>query len=244
PGSGHSIQPLPERDVRRMRHGARRFRRRLATIPGRRQAPFRQGTVDLRDTVRHSLRHGGEWVEIRHQRPRSTRTEFVILWDVSGSMREHEGKFFALVHALCSVSRRARVFAFSTRVEEITPEVRRSGYRRACGFVGRRVDRADGGTRIGRSLVEFSERYGATLNARTTIFVLSDGWDLGEAEIVAKELGRLSRRVHRIVWVTPYTRRPGFEPRVGALRAGLAEIDVLLGPEDFEARWPLRPFLA
>jgi len=225
-----------------MRHGARRFRRRLATLPGRRRGSSRRGTLDWRNTVRQSLRHGGEWIELRRQRPRVARAEFVILWDISGSMREHESRFFALVHALQSVSRRSRVFTFSTRLEEITPVVRRSGYRRAAGDVGRRIGPAEGGTRIGRSLREFADRYGGMLGEGTTLVLLSDGWDLGEAEVVRDELERLERRTHCIAWVTPYTRRPGFEPRVGALRESRRHVDLWLGPEDFESPVPLSPF--
>ncbi|MGI0070960.1 MAG: VWA domain-containing protein [Thermoplasmata archaeon] len=242
PPSPRSPPPLGERELRRIRHGVRRFRRDLAAVPGRRRGPSRRGAVDLRDTVRQSLRYGGEWVELRRERPRRTRAEFVVLWDVSGSMREHESRFFALVHALQSASRPSRVFAFSTRVEEITSEVRRNRYRRATVAVGRRIGRADGGTRIARSLREFDARYGASLGGRSSLVVLSDGWDLGEAERVRDPLERLHRRANRVVWVTPYTRRPGFEPRVGALRAALGEVDLLLGPEDFESRWPLPPY--
>lgn len=242
PSSGHPLQPLPEREARSLRHGARRFRRQVATFPGRRRVRAHRGSVDLRDTVRQSLRHGGEWVELRHQRRRPTRAEFVILWDVSGSMREHESRFFGLVHALESISRSSRVFAFSTKIEEITADVRRYGYRRAAAVVGRRIDRADGGTRIGQSLQEFRERFGTLLGEGTTLVILSDGWDLGEADLVGEELERLARRTRRVAWVTPYTRRPGFQPQVGALRSALGKIDLLLGPEDFESRWPLRPF--
>ena len=242
PPSAHSLDPVSDREVRRLRHGVRRFRRETATLPGRTNDPSHRGRVDLRDTVRQSLRHGGEWVDLRRRAPRSTRAEFVVLWDISGSMREHDSRFFALVHALESLSRRSRVFAFSTKVDEVTEDVRRYGYRRATAMLGRRLDRADGGTRIGGSLHDFAERYGAVLSAETTLIVLSDGWDLGESEPVAVELERLRRRVRRIVWVTPYTRRPGFRPEVGALRAALEQVDALLGPEDFESRWPLRPF--
>jgi len=242
PSSGHSVEPLSPRELRALRHGARRFRRRLATLPGRRRARSRDGSIDLRDTVRQSLRHGGEWVELRRERPRISRAEFVLLWDVSGSMREHESRFFALVHSLLAVSRRSRVFVFSTHLEEVTSLARRSGYRRAAATVGYRIDRADGGTRIGHALAEFSEKYGATLGPTSTFILLSDGWDLGEADLVRDELEHIGHRAGRIVWVTPYTRRPGFEPSVGALRAARQQIDILLGPEDFESRWPLRPF--
>lgn len=242
PTAAHPLVPLSEREVRRIRHGVRRFRRASATLPGRRVDRSHRGAVDLRDTVRQSLRHGGEWVELGRRRPRPSRAEFVVLWDVSGSMREHESRFFALVHALEALSRRSRVFAFSTRIQEITAEVRRYGYPRATAAIAQRIGRADGGTRIGSSLHDFAERFGYVLGPSTTLVVLSDGWDLGEAEWVSAELARLRRRVRGVVWVTPYTHRPGFRPEVGALRAARASIDQLLGPEDFESRWPLRPF--
>ncbi|MFZ3355699.1 MAG: VWA domain-containing protein [Thermoplasmata archaeon] len=242
PSSGHGLRPLADREMRGIRRGVRRFRRQVAKLPGRRRVPHRRGTVDLMDTVRHGLRDGGEWVDLRHRRPRNSRAQFVILWDVSGSMRVHENRFFGLVHALESLSRSGRVFAFSTRIEEITADVRRYGYRRAVEAVGHRVDGADGGTRIGQSLQEFADRYGSILRERTTLLVLSDGWDLGEAQIVDAQLRRLSRPGVHIVWVTPYTRRPGFQPSVGAIRVALKHIDALLGPEDFESPWPLRAY--
>jgi uncharacterized protein len=242
PGAAHPLTPLSERQHRAVRRGARRFRREMATSPGRRSVRSRRGDVDLRDTIRHGLQYGGEWTELRHRRPRPTRAEFVVLWDVSGSMREHESRAFGLVHALETVSRTSRVFAFSTRVEEVTAEVRRYGYRRAVSTVGRKIDRADGGTQIAAALREFDARYGSALRERATLVVLSDGWDLSESEDVGKALERLRRRAHRVVWITPYTRQSGFAPRVGALRSALPHIDRLLGPEDFESRWPLRPF--
>jgi len=242
PATGHALRTVAGREMRAVRHGARRFRRKLATLPGRRHAPAHRGAVDLRSTVRQSLHHGGEWIELRREAPRISRAEFVILWDVSGSMREHETRLFAIVHALLALSRRSRVFAFSTRLEDVTGLVRQHGYRRAAEVIGRRIDRADGGTRIGRALAEFSERYGSTLGPTSTLLLLSDGWDLGEAELVREELSHLGRRARWVAWLTPYTRRPGFEPSVGALRAARREIDLLLGPEDFEAHWPPRPF--
>ena len=242
PATTRTIEALPDRSMRQLRRGARRFRREVSTIPGRRSVRARHGGVDLRDTVRRSLQQSGEWFELRRRRPRPSRADLVILWDVSGSMREHESRFFGLAHALASVSRRGRVFAFSTRLEEITADLRRAGYRRAAAIVGERIGRADGGTRIGRSLEAFVDRYGSALREGTTVLILSDGWDLGESEAVATQIGRIAPLVHRVVWVTPYTRRPGFEPRVGALAAAIDKIDALCGPEDFEARWPLRPY--
>jgi uncharacterized protein len=242
PAARHPIEPLSEAALRRLRRGARRFRRHLATIPGRRAVPGRRGPVDLRDTVRRGLGEGGEWVVLRRRHARPSRAELLILWDVSGSMREHESRFFGLVHALVTTNRRARVFAFSTRVEDVTADVRRGSYPRAAATLGARLGRADGGTRIGPALRAIAERERTLLRPSMMFVVLSDGWDLGEGTDVGRELSEIRSRVGRVVWVTPYTRLSGFEPRVGALTAALPWIDELLGPEDFEARWPLRPY--
>ena len=242
PSASHSIAVLTEPEMRAYRRGARRFRRECATAPGRRRERSVHGSIELRATIRRALRHGGEVIDFARERPRTSRAHFAVLWDVSGSMREHESQFFALAHELAAVSRPARVFAFSTRVEEITPDVRRFRYRRATQVVGARLARTDGGTRIGRSLEEFEARFGGSIGDRTTLVLLSDGWDLGDADTAAEVLGRLRHRVDRIVWVTPYTRRPGFEPRVGALTRALPHLDALLGPEDFTSRRTMRPF--
>ena len=233
PNVGHSLLAQPEKELHDLRDGARRLRRRVATLPGRRRARSHRGGVDVRDTLRRSLRYGGEFVELRRQHPSLRRGEFVVAWDVSGSMREHESRFFALVYALASVSRRARIFAFSTELTEITPEVRRHRYRRATVLTGARIALADGGTRIGGSLSELFDRASTLLRDRTTLILLSDGWDLGDPERVGRELERLARRCHAIVWVTPYTHAPGFEPRVAALQSALPHLDLLWGPEDF-----------
>lgn len=233
PPPGHVLQALPDRAMRDLHRGARRFRHVTATLPGRRTERARRGMIDFAATFRHNLRHGGEWLELRHRHFRPGRSELVLLWDVSGSMREHDSGLFGLVHALTRVVRSSRVFAFSTRVEEITADVQAFGYRRSAARVGARVDRTEGGTRIGACLSQFVAGYGSLVRASTTVLVLSDGWDLGEADLVGTQLEWIARRARILVWVNPYARQHGFSPETGALRAALPYIDLLLAPEDF-----------
>lgn len=235
PPPGHVIDTLSDREMRALRRGARRFRHVVATLPGRRSERARQGVVDFAATFRHNMRHGGEWLELRHRHLRPGRSELVLLWDVSGSMREHDSRLFGLVHSLARVVRSSRIFAFSTRVEEITADVQGFGYRRSTARVGERVDRSEGGTRIGACLSQFVARFGSLVQPTTTVLVLSDGWDLGEADLVGEELGWIARRARVVVWVNPYARQHGFSPETGALRAALPHTDLLFGPEDFES---------
>ena len=243
PGAGHALTTVSLRELLSLRRGARRFRTTSATLPGRRLGRSRAGEVDFAETLRRSVGREGEWIEIMRHSPQPRRAEFVILWDISGSMREHDALLFALVFSLERVSRTARVFAFSTRIEEITEEIRRNGYRRAAAAVAARLAGAEGGTQIGACLRRFSERYPAAIGDRATVVLVSDGWDRAEASGVGEELHQIRQRCHRVVWVSPYARRPGFEPKTAGLVAALPYTDELLGPEDFRSMFPLPPIL-
>jgi hypothetical protein len=55
--------------------------------------------------------------------------------------------------------------------------------------------------------------------------VISDGWDTGDPSVLAHEMGRLSRSVHRLVWLNPLAGREGFAPETRGMRAALPYVD-------------------
>jgi len=241
PAPGHHLSLTDRRRMVALSSGARRFRRYAATLPGRRYESARRGRVDFPATARHSLRHGGEWVAFRLHRKKRLRAELVILWDVSGSMREHDGDLFALVYSMQRVAHRSRVFGFSTDVQELTAAVRGRTYPRAAAAVARSLTSTGGGTRIGRSLDTFLARYGALLHPWTTVVVLSDGWDLGETDLLGRTLDRMHRRCHLLVWVNPYANDPAFEAATAGMREAIRHVDLFLAPSRFESPRPFRP---
>ncbi len=240
PAPGHPLLPVERRRLAALRAGARRFRRFAATLPGRRFEPSWRGAIDFPATARRSLRLGGEWLDIHHKRRKRLRSELIVLWDVSGSMREHDSDLAALVYSLHRVSRRSRVFAFSMGVGELTPHLAARPYPRAIESISRVLAPAGGGTQIGRSLEEFHHRYGGLLRSRTTVLVISDGWDLGSPGVLAREVTWLRRRAHLVVWVNPYARDRGFRPATAGMREVLPQVDLLLAPQDFASPAPFQ----
>lgn len=238
PPGAHSLGPLPPGRLEALRTGARRFRRHAATRPGRRTVASRRGKIDLGRTARRGLGHGGEWIELRRRKRKSLRADLFVLWDVSGSMREHDRELFALAYAMHRVSRRCRVFAFGSHLEELTSRLQSKPYARAGLAVAPSLPGTGGGTRIGRCLREFRLRFGASVTAKSTVVVLSDGWDLGDGPPLAQELSWLRRRAHLVAWINPYARRPDFRPETAGMLAAISHVDLLLAPEDFEARKP------
>jgi hypothetical protein len=241
PSAGHRLIPLDPNRVRAIRTGARRLRRYTATRPGRRERPSRHGAIDFPRTARHSLREGGEWIEFRFRKPKSHRAELFILWDVSGSMKDHEAGLFSIAHALHRGNRRTRIFAFGTQLDEITDRFRGRPYTFAASAISEDLGPAGGGTRIGLCLEDFLRRYGQFLDRRTTVVVLSDGWDLDDSPRLGRAMARLHRLSHLVVWVNPYADDPRFEPATAGMREALPHVDLLLSPADFESRSALAP---
>jgi len=225
--------PLASEKLRHYRAGARRFRRTVAALPGRRWRAHPVGSVDLRRTARASLRSAGEFVELARRNRAPRRADLVILWDVSGSMREHTPDLFGLVYALHRVVRRTRVFAFGHDIAEITPLLAGRSYERALPLLEDRLRSTGGGTRIAHCLSEFRRHHGSEVRRSSTLLVVSDGWDLGEPGELADQLRRLRGQAHRLVWVNPYAARTGFRPATAALRVAMPYVDLLASPEDF-----------
>lgn len=226
-------RPLAGERLRRYRAGARRFRRSVATLPGRRYRTHRTGAVDLRRTARAGLRSGGEFVELARRNRAPRRADLVILWDVSGSMREHTTDLFGLVYALHRVVRRTRVFAFGHDLVEVTSLLAGRSYERAFPALAGRLELTGGGTQIAHCLTEFRQHHGSEVRGSSTLLIVSDGWDLGEPNELADELRRLHGQAHRLVWVNPYAGQAGFQPATAALRAAMPYVDLLASPEDF-----------
>jgi hypothetical protein len=67
------------------------------------------------------------------------------------------------------------------------------------------------------------------------IVIISDGWERGDPALVGREMGRLARLAHRIVWVNPRVSARGFVPRAGGMAAALEHCDALVSGHSLEA---------
>src|SRR5699024_10409623 len=88
----------------------------LKPIPTRRQRPATRGDrIDMRATLRSSLRQGGD-MALRRQRARRRQPHLVVLCDISGSMATYSRLLLHFVHGLSVDSRRVQAFVFGTRL--------------------------------------------------------------------------------------------------------------------------------
>ena len=194
----------------------------------RRRTPTNRphGTPDLRRTVRAAVRHGGETPRLYRLGPSFKERPLVLLLDISGSMDPYSRAFLGFAHATVSVRRRVEVFALGTRLTRITRALAWRDPSRAVKAASGSVDDMSGGTRLGEALGVFNDRYGVAGMARGAVVVIfSDGWDRGDPEVIEREMGRLDRVAHRIVWVNPLKSAPGYAPLARGMAAALPHVD-------------------
>jgi hypothetical protein len=67
------------------------------------------------------------------------------------------------------------------------------------------------------------------------IVILSDGWERGDPMLVGREMERLARLAHRIVWVNPRVNAGAFSVQAGGMVAALPHCDALVSGHSFEA---------
>ncbi len=67
------------------------------------------------------------------------------------------------------------------------------------------------------------------------VVILSDGWERGDPALVGREMERLGRLAHRIVWVNPRVGASAFSVRAGGMVAALPHCDALVSGHSFAA---------
>ncbi len=204
----------------------------LLVVPVRRSRRHRRShsgnRLDLRSTMRRSLRTGGDPlvldVTTSTERPR----RIVVLVDVSGSMESFARAYLHLTRALV-VAGHAEVFAFATDLTRITVPLRHRSPVDAIDAASDAVGDRFGGTRLASSLRDLLRhpRWGGFVRG-AIVTVVSDGWDTDPPAELAAVMARLSRRAHRVVWVNPRLAAPGYEPLVGAMAAALPHCDAFV----------------
>ena len=195
-----------------------------------------RGRPDLRRTVRHALRTGGEPIRRAHTVPGERHRRVVLLVDVSGSMEAYARPLLRFVHAAVAARNRVEAFAVGTRLTRLTRELRRRDPDEALRLAAASVADFAGGTRLGEGLRRFNDEWGVRGMARgAVVVVLSDGWDRGDPTELAEQMVRLRRVAHRVVWVNPLKSTPGYAPLARGMAAALPHVDAFVEGHSIDA---------
>jgi uncharacterized protein with von Willebrand factor type A (vWA) domain len=235
---------ITARDLADLEQIALRLLRQMSLRLSRRlKAAKLRGPVDLRRTIRLSISHGGDTIDLSFRNRRLQQLRLVILLDVSGSMNPYSLFLVRFAYALQKYFKRVDTFLFSTRLTDITAALRTRHLRDALNAVAREAADWSGGTKIGESLREFTLAHSRLLTRNTLFMVLSDGWDTGEPEALAAELSEIKRRVRKVIWLNPLLGMEGYEPVTRGMSAALPHIDVFAPAHNLQSLLELEGYL-
>src|SRR5215472_8606120 len=167
-----------------------------------------------------------------------------VLCDISGSMEPYARAMLQLLYCAAGGAD-AEVFTFATRLTRLTGTLARTRPEVALQQAGQAAPDWLGGTRIGESLAEFNDSFGRRGMARgAVVVIISDGWDTGDPDVLRREMERLSRVAHRIVWVNPRTQSPEYQPLAGGMAAAWPYCDAVVSAHSLNALDELTAALA
>jgi uncharacterized protein with von Willebrand factor type A (vWA) domain len=200
--------------------------------------------IDLRRTLRGSLRTAGDPIKLARRRRRVVRRRIVLLCDISGSMEPYARAYLQFLTCAAGAGigggrvggTNSEAFVFATRLTRITRALASRSPERAIQRAAATAPDWSSGTRIGDALKAFNDRHGRRGMARgAVVVILSDGWERGDPALVGREMERLRRLAYRIVWVNPRVSALGFEARAGGLVAALPYCDALVSGHSLAA---------
>ena len=203
----------------------------------RRQERGRHGRdVDLRRSLRASLRTGGEPLALARRQRRIRPRRLVMLCDISGSMEPYARAYLQFLISAAGSGPHVEAFVFATRLTRVTRALAGRNPERALRRATEAAPDWSSGTRIGEALKQFNDRHGRRGMARgAVVVILSDGWERGDPALVGREMERLARLAHRIVWVNPRMSAGIWAPRAGGMKAALPHCDALVSGHNFRA---------
>ncbi len=198
-----------------------------AELRTRRVQPDARGLkLDLRRTLRGSLRTGGEIIDVRRLGPIVRPAPIVALLDISGSMSEYTRLFLHFLHAITDARKRVSVFLFGTRLTNVTRALRARDPDEALASCTASVEDWAGGTRISASLHAFNKLWGRrVLGQGAIVLLISDGLEREADDKLAFEIDRLHRSCRRLIWLNPLLRYGGFEAKAQGIKMMLPHVD-------------------
>ncbi len=194
-----------------------------------RRRPAPRGRVDRRRTIRQLQRTGGEVSRLRYRTRVHRSRPVVVLVDVSGSMRSWVDVGLRFARRVVRVLPEAEAFTAGTRLARVTEALRAPTTERLWQEFTAEVPDFAGGTRLGDAIAALLGDWGRRGPLRgSVVIVFSDGWEHGDAAQLGRQMRRLGRTVHRIVWINPRSGQSGWRPETAGMRMALPAVDVLV----------------
>ncbi|MEJ8280980.1 MadC family VWA domain-containing protein [Pseudonocardia spirodelae] len=180
---------------------------RMRGAPRRVPREHAHGPLDVRHTVRRSMRSDGVPFHLHHRAKVPDRVRLLVVADVSLSVRSITAFVLRLARTLHRQAFRCRVLAYVDTPVEVTDLLlaAHDDHALAAVLAAPGID-LDATSDYGRVLRTLNEDFADAVDSRTAVLFVGDGRSNGLPP-GTDELRRLARRAYRVGWITPEQRR-------------------------------------
>ena len=201
--SDKPLSQLTEAEIADLRAEVQRLARVLRARVSLKPKVRKRGRLDLRRTLRRSLRTGGVPFEIVRRERQRRKPRLVVLCDISDSVRNVSRFMLQFVYTLQELFDRVYSFAFVAEIGELTDLFRRHDLDHAMklAYSGDAVN-VFASSNYGRSFAQFAERHMDKVTPRTTVLIIGDGRNNYHSSN-ASVLATMQRRAKQVWWLNP-----------------------------------------
>ena len=196
-------------DLEEMRREIGPLARRLATRLNKHKASKQRGPLDFRRTVRASVSSGGVPLETHHKPRRPSRSDLVVLCDVSGSVANFANFTLMLVFALREQFNRVRAFTFVDEIHEVSDRFHPGAdpiETMASLAASAQYASLWGRTNYGRSFTRFVELHSDALGPKTNLLILGDARS-NYSDLALPALKQMEHESRHSWWLNPESPR-------------------------------------
>ncbi len=209
----------------------------IANIQKRRHKKSHRGhELFFREMLKRNASHGSDGMEILFRKKRIKKTRLMLLCDVSGSMEQYSRFLINIIYAMHQELNRLDVAVFSTHMSVITDCLNAENIDDSLDEVTKTAHDWAGGTDIGQCLHELNYYLSKEIaSSRTIVIILSDGWDRGNAAIMAEQMKNLHHQAHKILWLNPLLADNEYRPLCQGMQTALPYIDYFMPAHNLES---------
>jgi uncharacterized protein with von Willebrand factor type A (vWA) domain len=193
----------------------------------RRRVASRKGdSLHMRRVMSSAVRYGGVPLTLSWQTPKIKQRPIILIADISGSMEKYSRLVLQFFYSVSHSLKNVECFVFGTRLTRITSHLKLKNIDRAVVEATHEVVDWAGGTRIGESLSTFNKQWSRrVLHRGAIVMIVSDGWELGDADVLRNQMSYLQLRCYRLIWLNPLMQKNNYQPVVEGMAAALPYID-------------------
>jgi len=152
--------------------------------------------------------------------------------------------FLHFARGIIDAFKDTEAFAFHTSLVHITDTLKEPDNHRLKEKLAWISAGWGGGTRIGESLQTFNRDYARRLlSSRSFVFIVSDGYDTGDPELLAEQVRQIKRRAKRVIWLNPLLGREDYVPSAEGIQAVMPYLDVFAPAHSLESLMKIEDML-